>query len=230
MKKVLVTGATGDIGEAIVREFAHNGYFVYIHYGKNEHKAKQLQQEISYGQIITFDMGDKTAIKEALRDIDVDVLVNNAAIIRDNLFFFMSDQEWEDVISVDLNGMFHVTKAIAGKMIANKSGSIVNVTSVSAVTGNAGQTNYSAAKGGVVAFGKALSAEVARYGIRVNAVAPGIIESEMTKELDMKKLKSHIPAGRMGTPQEVSEVVYFLGNGATYINGAVINVNGGMVR
>lgn len=231
MKKVLVTGATGDIGSAIVQEFANNGYYVYIHYGKNEAKAQELLRQIdNQGEIVSFDMSDKTAIKEALANVEVDVLVNNAGIIKDNLFFFMSDEEWEDVINVNLNGMFYVTKAIAPKMIAQKSGSIVNVTSVSGVAGNAGQANYSASKGGVIALTKTLCLELARYGIRVNSVAPGLIESQMTQDLDMKKFKAQIPANRMGTPKEVSEVVFFLGDKATYVNGSVINVNGGMAR
>jgi 3-oxoacyl-[acyl-carrier protein] reductase len=231
MKKVLVTGATGDIGSAIVQEFATNGYYVYIHYGKNETKAKELLRQIdNQGEILSFDMGDKASIKAALANVEVDVLVNNAGIIKDNLFFFMSDEEWEDVINVNLNGMFYVTKMIAPKMIAQKSGSIVNVTSVSGVAGNAGQANYSASKGGVIALTKTLCLELARYGIRVNSVAPGLIESQMTQDLDMKKFKAQIPANRMGTPKEVSQVVFFLGDSATYVNGSVINVNGGMAR
>lgn len=229
MKKVLITGATGEIGSAIVREFTKEGYFVYIHYNSNETKAKELLNEIKNGEIIGFDVSDKTSIKEALRDIEVDVLVNCAGIIKDKLFFFMEDEEFEDVINTNLNGYFYVTKAVAPKMIKNKKGSIVNVASISGLIGNIGQANYSASKGGIIAMTKTLCLELARYGIRVNAIAPGVIKSEMIKDVDKNILKL-IPLGRLGEPEEVAEVAYFLGDKGTYINGEVINISGGMVR
>lgn len=229
MKKVLVTGATGEIGSAIVRDFATNGYFVYIHYNSNKDKARELLSEIGNGELIRFDISDKTSIKEALKDLEVDVLVNCAGIIRDKLFFFMEDDDWEDVIKINLDGYYYVTKQIIASMIKNKSGSIVNVSSISGLVGNVGQTNYSASKGGIIAFTKALCSEVARYGIRVNAIAPGVIKSQMVQEVD-KKIVKLIPAGRLGEPGEVAEVAFFLGDKATYINGEVINISGGMVR
>lgn len=229
MKKVLVTGATGEIGSAIVRDFATNGYFVYIHYNSNKDKARELLSEIGNGELIRFDISDKTSIKETLKDLEVDVLVNCAGIIRDKLFFFMEDDDWEDVIKINLDGYYYVTKQIIASMIKNKSGSIVNVSSISGLVGNVGQTNYSASKGGIIAFTKALCSEVARYGIRVNAIAPGVIKSQMVQEVD-KKIVKLIPAGRLGEPGEVAEVAFFLGDKATYINGEVINISGGMVR
>ena len=229
MKRVLVTGATGEIGSAIVRDFAAQNYFVYIHYHSNQERAQTLLSEIGNGELIRFDVSDKVSIKEALKDLEVDVLVNCAGITRDKLFFFMEDDDWEDVIKTNLDGYYHVTKQIITSMIKNKSGSIVNVASISGVVGNLGQTNYSASKGGIIAFTKALSLELARYGIRVNAVAPGVIKSQMAQKVD-KNIVSLIPAGRLGEPTEVAEVVFFLGDRATYINGEVINISGGMVR
>jgi 3-oxoacyl-[acyl-carrier protein] reductase len=229
MKKVLITGATGEIGSAIVKDYAKNDYFVYIHYRESLEKAQNLLSEIDNGALIQFDMSDKKSIKEALEGLHVEVLVNCAGIIKDKLFFFMEDETWEDVIDTNLNGLYYVTKQIVPSMIKNKSGSIVNVASISGLVGNAGQTNYSASKGGIIAFTKALCAEVARYGIRVNAIAPGVIKSQMIKEVDKNILKL-IPAGRLGKPEEVAEVAFFLGDKAEYINGEVINISGGMVR
>jgi 3-oxoacyl-[acyl-carrier protein] reductase len=231
-KKVLVTGATGSIGEAIVKEYAQNGYHVIIHYNSNAQKAQALLDEIdNMGELITFNMQDKASIKSALENIAVDVLINNAGIIKDNLFFFMSDEEWEDVINTNLTGMYYVTKMISKNMMMQKSGSIVNVASVSGIGGNAGQANYSASKGGVIAFTKTLSIELGRYNIRVNALAPGIIESEMIEKIpNTKELKKAIPLGRFGQAAEVAQCAYFIGNSATYVSGEVLNISGAMVR
>lgn len=229
MKRVLVTGATGEIGNAVAKYFARNGYFVYIHYKNSEEKAKKLLDEIINGQLLKFDVSDKESIKEALKEIEVDVLVNCAGIIKDKLFFFMEDDDWEDVIKTNLDGYYYVTKQVVHNMIKNKSGSIINMTSVSGLVGNAGQTNYAVSKGGIIAFTKALCLEVARYGIRVNAIAPGVIRSQMIKDVDKSILKL-IPAGRLGEPEEVAEAAFFLGDKATYINGEVMNISGGMVR
>ncbi len=231
MKKVLVTGATGSIGQAIVKQFAEKGFFVYIHYNSNKQKAQEILDSISHGELINFNMKDKESIRNSLEDISVDVLVNNAGIIKDNLFFFMSDEEFEDVISTNLNGLFYITKVISKNMIMNKSGSIVNVASVSGIVGNAGQANYSASKGGVIAFTKTLCTELGRYNIRVNALAPGIIESEMTKDIPkQKELKKSIPLSRFGESEEVAKCAYFIGVEATYVSGEVLNISGGMVR
>jgi 3-oxoacyl-[acyl-carrier protein] reductase len=229
VKKVLVTGATGEIGSAIVHYFGTRGYFVYIHYKSRKEVAEKLLAEIQSGELLAFDITDKKSIKAALSELHVDVLVNCTGIIRDKLFFFMEDEDWEDVIETNLNGLYYVTKQIVPSMIKNKSGSIVNVASVSGLVGNAGQTNYSASKGGVIAFSKALCTELARYNIRVNVLAPGVIKSKMIENIAKDILKL-IPAGRLGEPEEVAEVAYFLGDKATYINGEVINISGGMVR
>ena len=232
MKKVLVTGATGSIGEEIVKEYAKNGFFVYIHYNSNHQKAQNLLEEIdNKGELISFDIKDKESIKNSLENLDVDVLINNAGIIKDNLFFFMSDDEWEDVINTNLNGNFYITKIISKNMMMNKKGSIVNIASISGVSGNAGQANYSASKGGIIALTKTLCLELGRYNIRVNALAPAIIESEMTKDIpNLKEMKKAIPLGRFGTASEVGKCAYFIGVDATYISGEVLNISGGMIR
>lgn len=232
MKKVLVTGATGSIGEEIVKEYAKNGFFVYIHYNSNHQKAQNLLEEINNkGELISFDIKDKESIKNSLENLDVDVLINNAGIIKDNLFFFMSDDEWEDVINTNLNGNFYITKIISKNMMMNKRGSIVNIASISGVSGNAGQANYSASKGGIIALTKTLCLELGRYNIRVNALAPAIIESEMTKDIpNLKEMKKAIPLGRFGTANEVASCAYFIGVDATYISGEVLNISGGMIR
>ncbi|WWW11058.1 SDR family NAD(P)-dependent oxidoreductase [Arcobacter cryaerophilus gv. pseudocryaerophilus] len=232
MKKVLVTGATGSIGEEIVKEYAKNGFFVYIHYNSNHQKAQNLLEEIdNKGELISFDIKDKESIKNSLENLDVDVLINNAGIIKDNLFFFMSDDEWEDVINTNLNGNFYITKIISKNMMMNKKGSIVNIASISGVSGNAGQANYSASKGGIIALTKTLCLELGRYNIRVNALAPAIIESKMTKDIpNLKEMKKAIPLGRFGTANEVASCAYFIGVDATYISGEVLNISGGMFR
>jgi 3-oxoacyl-[acyl-carrier protein] reductase len=217
MKKVLVTGGTGAIGEACVRYFHDNGYFVYIHYRSKKQKALEIHESLENSEIIGFDLNNKEEVHTSLQSIEIDVLVNNAGITKDNLFFWMSDDEWTDVIDTSVNGTYYVIKAVLKNMISAKSGAIINVSSISGLVGNAGQCNYSAAKGAMIAFTKALSAEVARYKIRVNAVAPGLIESEMTAELDLKEMKKSIPLKRIGKPDDVAECVFFLADKASYV-------------
>ncbi len=230
MKSVLVTGSTGSIGEAISRYFHENGYFVYLHYRSDEQKAKALHVELDNSEMICFDILDKDMVREKLENLEIDVLVNNAGITKDKLFFWMEDDDWNSVINTSINGTYNVTKAVIKNMISRKNCSIVNVASVSGLVGNMGQTNYSAAKGAMIAFTKALSLEVARYKIRVNAVAPGLIESEMTKDLDLKSIKKDIPLKRIGKADEVAQCVFFLGDKASYVTGEVLNISGGMVR
>ncbi|MBU3014482.1 SDR family NAD(P)-dependent oxidoreductase [Poseidonibacter lekithochrous] len=230
-KKVLVTGATGSIGEAIVKEYAKNGYFVYVHYNSNQEKAQSILEQIEYAELITFDMQNKEDIREKLEDIKIDVLINNAGIIKDNLFFFMNDDEWEDVIETNLSGPYQIIKAVVKNMMMQKSGSIVNVASISGLVGNSGQANYSASKGGMIALTKTLSIELGRYNIRVNALAPGIIESEMIEDIpNVKQMKKAIPLGRFGKTEEVAKCAYFIGHEATYVSGEVLNISGAMVR
>lgn len=229
--KVLVTGATGTIGSAIVKEYAKNGYYVYIHYHKNTSKAEELLSSIDSGETINFDMNNKEALASSLENLEVDVLVNNAGIIRDSLFFFMEDSAWEEVINTNLNAPFYITKLIAKNMIRNKKGSIVNLASISGVCGNAGQANYAASKGGIIALTKTLAIELGRYNIRVNALAPGIIESEMIENIpNINELKKTIPLKRFGRADEVAKCAYFMGHEATYISGEVLNISGAMVR
>ncbi len=230
MKSVLVTGSTGAIGEAVAREFSANGYFVYLHFRSNKAKAEALKSELNNAETIGFDITDKDAVYAALENLEVDVLVNNAGITKDVLFFFMEDDDFTSVIDTSVNGTYYVTKALMRNMIKNKYGSVVNVASVSGIVGNPGQTNYSAAKGAMIAFTKSLSAEVARYGIRVNAVAPGLIASEMTENLDLKAMKKNIPLKRIGKPEEVAECIFFLADKASFVTGEVLNISGGMVR
>jgi len=230
MKKVLVTGSTGALGESIARYFHVNGYFVYLHYRSAKDQAIAISSELENSEIIGFDIVDKEAVSAKLENLELDVLVNNAGITKDKLFYWMEDSEWNDVLNTSINGTYNVTKAVIKNMIAKKNCAIVNVASVSGIVGNMGQTNYSAAKGAMIAFTKSLSLEMARYKIRVNAVAPGLIESEMTKDLDLKTIKKDIPLKRVGKPDEVAECVFFLADKASYVTGEVINISGGMVR
>lgn len=230
MKKVLITGATGAIGEACARYFHENGYFVYLHYRSKAQKAQELHSELANSQTLHFDITKKEEVLLAVQDLELDALVNNAGITKDNLFFWMSDEEWSEVIDTSVHGTYYVTKAVLKNMIANKKGAIINVASISGLVGNAGQVNYSAAKGAMIAFTKALSAEVARYKIRVNAVAPGLIESEMTQNLPLNEMKKAIPLRRIGKPEDVAECVFFLADKASYVTGEVLNISGGMVR
>ena len=229
MKRVLVTGATGSLGIAIVKEFAKQGYFVYIHYNSNEAKAKEILKDIdNNGEILTFDSKSSEDIKEKLAEVDVDVLVNNLGITKDNLFFWMSDEEWEDVMDTNINGMFRVTKAMLPKLIKRKNCAIVNISSISGIVGNAGQTNYSASKGAIIAFTKSLALEVARYKITVNCVAPGLVESEMTKDLN-KEIAKSIPLKRYAKPEEIAHAVFFASTNS-YMTAEVINISGGLAR
>jgi len=230
MKKVLITGSTGAIGSACAKYFHDNGYFVYLHYRSSKEKANELKNELENSETICFDISHKDEVYAKLENLEVDVLVNNAGITKDKLFFWMQDSDWSDVVDTSVNGTYYVTKALMKNMISNKRGSVVNIASVSGLVGNAGQTNYSAAKGAIIAFTKALSIEVARYKIRVNAVAPGLIASEMTQDLDLKEMKKTIPLKRIGKPQEVAECVFFLAEKASYVTGEVLNISGGMVR
>lgn len=230
MKKVLITGATGAIGEACSRYFSKNGYFVYIHYHSNKEKAEALVEELGNAQSIGFDIASAQSVKNALDGIVVDVLVNNAGKTKDKLFFWLEENDWNDVLQTNLTGTFYVTKALLPAMQKNKKGSIVNVASVAGVVGNAGQTNYAASKGGMIAMSKSLALEVARHNIRVNCVVPGFIHSEMTLGFNEKDFERAIPMKRFGEPEEVAEVVFFLADKATYMTADVVNISGGMVR
>ena len=241
MKCALITGGSRGIGRAICDKISQDSdYHILINYQSNEDAAKEtlaiVEANGSTGELLRFDVADADAVTstldkwmEANPDALIEVIVNNAGITRDGLFMWMPPKDWHDVINTSLNGFFNVTNHLIQKILRNKYGRIVNLVSVSGVKGTAGQTNYSAAKGAVVAATKALAQEVAKRNITVNAVAPGFIKSDMTAELDEKELKKMIPANRFGEAEEVADLVAFLvSKKASYITGEIININGGI--
>ncbi|SHI68175.1 3-oxoacyl-ACP reductase FabG [Flavobacterium terrae] len=241
MKCALVTGGSRGIGSAICQKLAEDkNYHILINYQGNQEAALQTLEKVkalgATGEIIQFNVADAEEVKAALTawqeanpDAIVEVIVNNAGITRDGLFMWMSQDDWNNVINTSLNGFFNVTNFFIQKLLRNKYGRIVNMVSVSGVKGTAGQTNYSAAKGAVVAATKALAQEVAKRNITVNAVAPGFIRTDMTGELDEKELAKLIPVNRFGEAEEVADLVAFLASKkAGYITGEVININGGI--
>jgi 3-oxoacyl-[acyl-carrier protein] reductase len=219
-------------------ELSTAGYYVIINFNSNEAAAtetlKQVHNAGGDGEIIKFDVTDPAQTKDGISSIvdrhkNIQVLVNNAGINADGLFLLMGDEEWNSVIDTTLKGFYNVTKPILREMIKRKCGSIVSVSSVSALMPNRGQTNYAAAKAGLNAASRALSTEVARFGIRVNVVAPGLIETDMIVNAPITEIKKIIPMARVGKPQEVSRVIRFLcSDDASYITGQVIAINGGM--
>ncbi len=241
MKCALVTGGSRGIGSAICKKLAESKeYHILINYHSNVEAAEKtlevVQQNGATGEIIKFNVSDANEVNEALTkwqeanpNAIVEVIVNNAGITKDGLFMWMSYEDWNNVINTSLNGFFNVTNFFIQKMLRNKYGRIVNMVSVSGVKGTPGQTNYSAAKGAVVAATKALAQEVAKRNITVNAVAPGFIRTDMTGELDEKELIKMIPVNRFGEAEEVADLVGFLtSKKASYITGEVININGGI--
>ena len=237
-KVAIITGASRGIGRATAVELAAAGYFVIINYNSNEAAAnetlKQVQDAGGDGEIIKFDVADPAQTKDGISSIvdrhkNIQVLVNNAGINADGLFLLMGDEEWSSVIDTTLKGFYNVTKPVLREMIKRKCGSIVSVSSVSAMMPNRGQTNYAAAKAGLNAACRALATEVARFGVRVNVVAPGPIETDMLTNAPIAEIKKVIPMARVGKPQEVSRVIRFLcSDDASYITGQVIAINGGM--
>lgn len=241
MKCALITGGSRGIGRAICDKISQDSdYHILINYQSNETAAKEtlaiVEANGNTGELLQFDVADAEAVTTTLDkwmennpDALVEVIVNNAGITRDGLFMWMPPKDWHDVINTSLNGFYNVTNHLIQKLLRNKYGRIVNLVSVSGVKGTAGQTNYSAAKGAVVAATKALAQEVAKRKITVNAVAPGFIRSDMTADLDEKELKGMIPANRFGEAEEVADLVAFLvSKKASYITGEIININGGI--
>lgn len=241
MKCALVTGGSRGIGSAICQKLAaETDYHILINYQSNQAAAEETLEAVKNaggtGEIISFNVADADAVNAALTqwqdahpEAIVEVIVNNAGITKDGLFMWMSHEDWSSVINTSLNGFFNVTNFFIQKMLRNKYGRIVNMVSVSGVKGTAGQTNYSAAKGAVVAATKALAQEVAKRNITVNAVAPGFIKSDMTADLDEKELSRLIPANRFGEVEEVADLVSFLvSKKSGYITGEIININGGI--
>ena len=237
MKTALVTGGSRGIGRAICQELHKMGYYVLINYVSNQAAAEEALVLIEgQGELLKFDVGDPEAVKAAIGGWQqaqpgeyIEVLVNNAGIRKDNLLIWLEPQEWEKVLNTNLNGWYYTTKAVLEQMLLHKYGRIVNVASLSGIKGLPGQTNYSAAKGGMIAATKALAQEVARKKVTVNAVAPGFIKTDMVEGLDEATLKKDIPAARFGNPEEVAAVVGFLASeAASYVTGEVISVNGGL--
>ncbi len=239
MKRALVTGGSGGIGSAIARQLAADGCYVYIHANTGLKKAQALSDEInaSGGQstALAFDISDRDATLAALENVleagAVQILVNNAGIHDDAVFPGMSQRQWHDVINVSVNGFFNVTQPLMMPMIRTRWGRIVNISSLSAITGNRGQVNYSAAKGALNSATKSLALEVASRGITANAVAPGIIATpDIGDSFDDNTIKQMVPMKRAGQPEEVAHLVGFLcSDESAYITGQVISINGGII-
>ena len=237
-KIALVTGASKGIGRAICVELAKSGYRIVVNYMSDEKGAvdtlELVRKSGSDGQIMQFDVSDFDKTQNAVENIfkengSIDALINNAGITADSLFIMMPRKDWNRVIDISLRGFYNVTRPVIEKMICLKRGTIVSIASVAGLIGNRGQANYSAAKAGLIGASRSVASEVARLGIRVNVVAPGLIETDMIKEAPVKNIKALIPMARIGKPQEVARVVRFLcSEDASYITGQVISVNGGM--
>lgn len=241
-KNAIVTGASRGIGRAIALELAREGANVAVNYAGSEEKANELVEEIkALGRksfAVQANVADSDAVarmmKQALDEFGgIDILVNNAGITRDNLMMRMKEEDWDAVINTNLKGVFLCTKAVTRQMMKQRSGRIINISSVVGVSGNAGQANYVAAKSGVIGLTKTTAKELAPRGITVNAIAPGFITTEMTDQLS-EELKSEmlkqIPLGKLGEPDDVAKVVTFLASeDSRYITGQTLHVNGGMV-
>lgn len=241
MKYALVTGGSRGIGRAVCLKLAEMGYPVIVGYCSNENAAREvcdlIAQNGGHAAALQLDVCDKEAVEAALTDWEqkhpddyIAYLVNNAGISRDNLMFMMTDDDWDTVIRTSVNGLFYVTRFLLPKMMARgRGGRIVNMSSLSGLKGLAGQTNYCAAKSAVIGATRALAQETASRNVTVNAVAPGFIATDMTKDLPEEELKKMIPMKRFGKPEEVAELVGFLcSDKASYITGEVISINGGL--
>ena len=241
MKYILVTGGSRGIGRAICLKLVSLGMPIVINYNSNTQAAEEAKKLVEdaggQAELLPFNVADKNEVEQAIDQWElkhpedyIAVLVNNAGIRRDNVMFMMSDEEWHQVLDTTMNGFFYLTRRLLKHMMPRKRGGrIINMASLSGLKGIQGQTNYSAAKAALIGATKALALEVAARGITVNAVAPGFIETDMTKELPQDELKKMIPVGRFGYPEEVAAVVAFLASDdAAYITGEVININGGL--
>lgn len=239
MKRALVTGGSGAIGAAICRQLSADGLHVIVHANRNLANAQSLCAELQgnggSAQAVQFDVSDGDATQAALEDLllggPIQVLVNNAGIHDDSVFPGMQRSQWHRVIDVSLHGFFNVTQPLSMPMIRSRWGRIINISSIAGLVGNRGQTNYAAAKGALHSASKSLALELATRGITVNAVAPGIISSDMSKDaFDSATIAKLVPMKRAGKPEEVAALVGFLAsNSAAYITGQVISVNGGLV-
>ncbi|MBQ4398431.1 MAG: 3-oxoacyl-ACP reductase FabG [Bacteroidales bacterium] len=239
-KYALITGASRGLGKAIALRLANDSFAVIINYQSNKEAAedtlRQVQEAGGTGELLPFNVADPQAIETALEswsashpDDYISVLVNNAGIRQDNLMIFMQEEQWSKVLDTTLNGFFYITRRLLKDMMTHRNGRIINMASLSGLKGLPGQTNYSAAKAALIGATKALAQEVAARKVTVNAIAPGFIATDMTKELDEAELKKLIPLGRFGKPEEVAALTSFLASDeSSYITGQVISINGGL--
>ena len=236
-KLALVTGGSRGIGKAIALELAKAKYDVVINYAGNVDAANATVEELKAlgveAEAMKFDISNNEESAKAVAEIlekhgRIDVLVNNAGITRDGLFMRMNKDNWDAVINTNLTGAYNVTQPIVKIMMKQRQGVIVNMASIVGVYGNAGQANYAAAKAGIIGFTKSLAKELASRNIRVNAIAPGFIATDMTKGLDSEAISEHIPLKRLGQPEDIAKTVKFLCEEGTYITGQVIQVDGGL--
>lgn len=237
-KVALITGASRGIGKACAIELAKAGYDIAVNYAGNVEAANKTVEELKAlgvdAQAFKFDVSNQEEAAKGVEEVlakfaRIDVLVNNAGITRDGLFMRMSAENWDAVINTNLSSAFYVSQPVVKVMMKQRSGSIVNMSSVVGVSGNAGQANYSAAKAGLIGLTKTLAKELGSRGIRVNAVAPGFINTDMTKDLDTSKFLDFIPLKRLGEVEDIAKTVKFLAADSDYITGQVIEVDGGLI-
>lgn len=237
-KVALITGASRGIGKGCALELAKAGFDIVINYAGNQDAADVAVAEIKALGVdacaFQFDVGDQAEVEKNMAEIiekvgRIDVLVNNAGITRDGLFIRMSNENWDDVVRTNLNSAFYISNPVVKLMMKQRSGAIINMTSISGIYGNAGQANYAAAKAGLIGLTKTLAKELASRGIRVNAVAPGFIETDMTKDLALDKIVEHIPLKRLGQVEDIAKAVKFLAVDGTYVTGQILQVDGGLI-
>lgn len=241
MKKfALVTGGSRGIGRAVCIKLADQGYHILINYKSNHTEAQKTAELVAEkgttAELLQFDVSNKTEVDNVLggwiesnKEASIEVLVNNAGIRQDNLMIWLTEDQWKNVLGSSLDGFYYVTRLVINGMLTKRYGRIVSIVSLSGLKGMPGQTNYSAAKAGVIGATKALAQEVARRGVTVNAVAPGFIRTDMTQDLNEDELKKLVPMQRFGDPEEVADSVVFLASkNASYITGEVLSINGGL--
>ena len=236
-KNIIVTGASGGIGNSIVEKLSKNGANI-LATGTKKEKLDELKSKFKNLKVLKFDISQSDKIEEFVENAtnelggNLDCIVNNAGITQDNLAIRMNFEEWKKVIDINLSSTFLLSKYSIKKMLKNKKGKVINITSVVGHTGNLGQVNYTAAKAGIIAMSKTLAIEYARKNININCISPGFIKTSMTDKIDTKfkeMIISKIPSGRLGEPEDVANAVFFLASDlSNYINGETLHVNGGM--